>query len=163
MALLVSSNSCFPFVGVLNTLMMGSKSSTDHELDYEDLLERKFGSPLLHASSDWPISSVNVNGNKLSTGSSSPSSFAQRQQRPRSPVPAAAAIHERHEASRGDNFAEVTYVPVATAGPCRTDCQMVMPFMVLLFFMTLLVAVTQVSLEYHIFYSSVGRLFQHIS
>ena len=127
--------------------MMGSKSSTDHELDYEDLLERQFGSPLLHASSDWPISSVNVGGNKLTPGSSSPSSFAQRQQRPRSPVPAAAAIHERHEASRGDNFAEVAYVPVATAGPCRTDCQMVMPFMVLLFFMTLLVAVTQVSLD----------------
>ena len=125
--------------------MMGSKTKTDHELDYEDLLERQFGSPLLHASSDWPISSVNVGGNKLTPGSSSPSSFAQRQQRPRSPVPAAAAIHERHEASRGDNFAEVTYVPVATAGPCRTDCQMVMPFMVLLFFMTLLVAVTQVS------------------
>ena len=71
------------------------------------------------------------------------STFAQRQ-RPRSPVPA--AIHERQENAAGDNYAEVTYVPVATAGPCRTNCQMVMPFMVLLFFMTLLVAVTQVQI-----------------
>jgi len=40
-------------------------------------------------------------------------------------------------------FTEVTMIPVATAGPCYTNCQMVMPFMVLLFFMTLVVAVTQ--------------------
>ena len=39
--------------------------------------------------------------------------------------------------------ADVTRVPVATAGPCYTQCQMILPFMVLLFFMTLLVAVTQ--------------------
>eukprot|EP00094_Tigriopus_californicus_P000284 TCALIF_00274-PB protein Name:"Similar to SLCO5A1 Solute carrier organic anion transporter family member 5A1 (Homo sapiens)" AED:0.11 eAED:0.11 QI:460/0.90/0.91/1/0.63/0.58/12/137/1099 len=39
--------------------------------------------------------------------------------------------------------AEVTMVPVATAGPCYSQCQMIMPFMVLLFFMTLVVAVTQ--------------------
>jgi len=37
----------------------------------------------------------------------------------------------------------VTKVPVATAGPCYTQCEMILPFMVLLFFMTLLVAVTQ--------------------
>jgi len=37
----------------------------------------------------------------------------------------------------------VTKVPVATAGPCYAQCQMIFPFMVLLFFMTLLVAVTQ--------------------
>ena len=37
----------------------------------------------------------------------------------------------------------VKRVPVATAGPCYTPCQMIFPFMVLLFFMTLLVAVTQ--------------------
>jgi len=37
----------------------------------------------------------------------------------------------------------VTMIPMATAGPCYTNCQMVMPFMVLLFFMTLVVAVTQ--------------------
>ncbi len=34
-------------------------------------------------------------------------------------------------------------VPVATAGPCYSTCQMILPFMVLLFFMTLVVAVTQ--------------------
>ena len=42
-----------------------------------------------------------------------------------------------------DDFAEVTMVPVAKAGSCNTQCQMIMPFMVLLFFMTLVVAVTQ--------------------
>lgn len=40
-------------------------------------------------------------------------------------------------------FAEVTMVPVATDGPCYSNCKMIMPFMVLLFFMTLVVAVTQ--------------------
>ena len=37
----------------------------------------------------------------------------------------------------------VTRVPVATKGPCYTPCDMILPFMVLLFFMTLLVAITQ--------------------
>jgi hypothetical protein len=37
----------------------------------------------------------------------------------------------------------VSWVPVATSGACSTECQMIFPFMVLLFFMTLLVAVTQ--------------------
>jgi organic anion transporter 3A len=37
----------------------------------------------------------------------------------------------------------VTKVPVATAGPCYTPCEMIFPFIVLLFFMTLLVAITQ--------------------
>lgn len=51
-------------------------------------------------------------------------------------------------ASGGDlgsnnGYAEVTMIPVATAGPCYKHCQMILPFMVLLFFMTLLVAVTQ--------------------
>lgn len=41
------------------------------------------------------------------------------------------------------SYAEVTMVPVATAGPCYKQCQMILPFMVLLFFMTLVVAVTQ--------------------
>jgi len=108
------------------------------DIVYEDKPDfNTFGNPLIHASSDWPISVENVGGKSHTV-----STFAQRQQRPRSPVPA--AIHERQESFAGDNFAEVTYVPVATAGPCRTNCQMVMPFMVLLFFMTLLVAVTQV-------------------
>ena len=105
--------------------------------NYIDQNHYPYGNPLVHASSDWPMS-VEVE--------SKSSSFAQLQ-RPRSPVPAAAAIHERKSAFEGDNFAEVTYVPVATAGPCRTNCQMVMPFMVLLFFMTLLVAVTQVQIK----------------
>merc|ERR1719275_364545 len=34
-------------------------------------------------------------------------------------------------------------IPVASSGTCNSQCQMIMPFMVLLFFMTLLVAVTQ--------------------
>ncbi len=42
-----------------------------------------------------------------------------------------------------DDFAEVTMIPVATSGPCYSQCQMILPFMVLLFFMTLVVAVTQ--------------------
>lgn len=41
------------------------------------------------------------------------------------------------------SYAEVTMIPVATAGPCYKECDMILPFMVLLFFMTLLVAVTQ--------------------
>ena len=43
----------------------------------------------------------------------------------------------------GDLDAEVTMVPVATEGPCYSHCKMISPFMVLLFFMTLVVAVTQ--------------------
>ena len=37
----------------------------------------------------------------------------------------------------------VTMVPVATSGACYNECQMIFPFMILLFFMTLFVAVTQ--------------------
>ena len=121
------------FLGVLNTLMR-------NEMTY-DTLEHKFGNPLIHASSDWPIS-VDFTSNKNQDSDQTP--LAQLQ-RPRSPVPA--AIHERNLGNDNGNYAEVTYVPVATAGPCRTDCQMVMPFMVLLFFMTLLVAVTQVRIQ----------------
>ena len=48
------------------------------------------------------------------------------------------------KAAADDNdFQEVTMIPVATSGPCYSQCQMIMPFMVLLFFMTLVVAVTQ--------------------
>ena len=43
----------------------------------------------------------------------------------------------------GNNYVEVTMIPVATGGPCYKECQMILPFMVLLFFMTLVVAVTQ--------------------
>ena len=121
--------------------------------NYIDQNHYPYGNPLVHASSDWPMS-VEVE--------SKSSSFAQLQ-RPRSPVPAAAAIHERKSAFEGDNFAEVTYVPVATAGPCRTNCQMVMPFMVLLFFMTLLVAVTQVQIKLyfvHVIHINLTKIFQ---
>ena len=43
----------------------------------------------------------------------------------------------------GSSGSGVTKVPVATAGPCYTPCEMIFPFIVLLFFMTLLVAITQ--------------------
>ncbi|XP_043673472.1 solute carrier organic anion transporter family member 5A1 isoform X3 [Vespula pensylvanica] len=43
-------------------------------------------------------------------------------------------------------FAEVTVVPVATAGPCTSPCRTIFPFLILLFFMTFIVAVTQMPL-----------------
>ncbi|XP_023290281.1 solute carrier organic anion transporter family member 3A1 isoform X2 [Orussus abietinus] len=43
-------------------------------------------------------------------------------------------------------FAEVTVVPVATAGPCISPCKTIFPFLILLFFMTFIVAVTQMPL-----------------
>ncbi|KAK0163264.1 hypothetical protein PV327_006965 [Microctonus hyperodae] len=43
-------------------------------------------------------------------------------------------------------FAEVTAVPVATAGPCTSPCKTIFPFLILLFFMTFVVAVTQMPL-----------------
>ena len=48
-----------------------------------------------------------------------------------------------YSTASGRGYAEVTMIPVATAGPCYKECSMILPFMVLLFFMTLLVAVTQ--------------------
>lgn len=47
---------------------------------------------------------------------------------------------ENHD---GSEFQEVTMIPIATEGACYSQCEMIMPFMVLLFFMTLVVAVTQ--------------------
>ena len=41
---------------------------------------------------------------------------------------------------------EVTAVPVATAGPCYIPCNTVKPFMVLLFFMSSAVAISQMPL-----------------
>lgn len=41
---------------------------------------------------------------------------------------------------------EVTVVPVATAGPCTSPCRTIFPFLILLFFMTFIVAVTQMPL-----------------
>ncbi|XP_071442039.1 solute carrier organic anion transporter family member 3A1 [Hetaerina americana] len=43
-------------------------------------------------------------------------------------------------------FAEVTVVPVATAGPCNSPCRTIFPFLILLFFMTFIVAITQMPL-----------------
>ncbi|BES92605.1 Organic anion [Nesidiocoris tenuis] len=43
-------------------------------------------------------------------------------------------------------FAEVTVVPVATAGPCNSACHTIFPFLILLFFMTFIVAITQMPL-----------------
>lgn len=44
------------------------------------------------------------------------------------------------------DFAEVTVVPVASAGPCMTPCRTIYPFLILLFFMTFIVASTQMPL-----------------
>lgn len=48
-------------------------------------------------------------------------------------------------ALRGE-YSEVTVVPVATAGACNPPCTTIFPFLVLLFFMTFVVAVTQMPL-----------------
>ncbi|XP_058818484.1 solute carrier organic anion transporter family member 5A1 [Topomyia yanbarensis] len=45
-----------------------------------------------------------------------------------------------------ENFAEVTVVPVATAGVCNKPCRTIYPFLILLFFMTFVVASTQMPL-----------------
>lgn len=44
------------------------------------------------------------------------------------------------------NYAEVTVVPVASAGPCMSPCRTIYPFLILLFFMTFIVASTQMPL-----------------
>ncbi|KAK7054568.1 Solute carrier organic anion transporter member 5A1 [Halocaridina rubra] len=44
------------------------------------------------------------------------------------------------------SFSEVTAVPVATAGPCYIPCNTIMPFMILLFFMCTVVAISQMPL-----------------
>lgn len=48
--------------------------------------------------------------------------------------------------SSEDSFQEVTVVPVATSGPCSQICHTIMPFMVLLFIMSLAVSITQMPL-----------------
>ncbi|XP_037038961.1 solute carrier organic anion transporter family member 5A1 [Bradysia coprophila] len=45
-----------------------------------------------------------------------------------------------------EDFAEVTVIPVARAGPCTTPCRTIYPFLILLFFMTFIVASTQMPL-----------------
>ncbi|CAG9135206.1 unnamed protein product [Plutella xylostella] len=49
-------------------------------------------------------------------------------------------------AGGGREYSEVTVVPVATAGACNPPCTTIFPFLVLLFFMTFVVAVTQMPL-----------------
>lgn len=44
------------------------------------------------------------------------------------------------------DYAEVTVVPVASAGPCMSPCRTIYPFLILLFFMTFIVAATQMPL-----------------
>lgn len=45
-----------------------------------------------------------------------------------------------------EHFDEVTVVPVASAGPCISPCRTIYPFLILLFFMTFIVASTQMPL-----------------
>ena len=59
------------------------------------------------------------------------------------PSPLVSSGASGYSTASGRGYAEVTMIPVATAGPCYKECDMILPFMVLLFFMTLLVAVTQ--------------------
>ncbi|KAL1492885.1 hypothetical protein ABEB36_011059 [Hypothenemus hampei] len=51
-----------------------------------------------------------------------------------------------YAASHESDFSEVTIVPVATAGPCNSQCHTIYPFLILLFFMTFIVAITQMPL-----------------
>lgn len=48
--------------------------------------------------------------------------------------------------TRENEYAEVTVVPVATAGPCNSSCHTIYPFLILLFLMTFIVAITQMPL-----------------
>ncbi len=43
----------------------------------------------------------------------------------------------------GGGAGEVTMVPLVVPGPCQNQCNAMMPFMVLLFFITLVVSITQ--------------------
>ncbi|KAG6453172.1 hypothetical protein O3G_MSEX008005 [Manduca sexta] len=49
-------------------------------------------------------------------------------------------------AGAAHEYSEVTVVPVATAGACNLPCTTIFPFLVLLFFMTFVVAITQMPL-----------------
>jgi organic anion transporter 3A len=53
---------------------------------------------------------------------------------------------QAHALNADDNYQEVTVVPVATAGPCHKPCRTIFPFLILLFFMTFIVASTQMPL-----------------
>lgn len=53
---------------------------------------------------------------------------------------------QAHALNADDVYQEVTVVPVATAGPCHKPCRTIFPFLILLFFMTFIVAATQMPL-----------------
>lgn len=53
---------------------------------------------------------------------------------------------QAHALNSGVDFQEVTVIPVATAGPCHKPCRTIFPFLILLFFMTFIVASTQMPL-----------------
>lgn len=53
---------------------------------------------------------------------------------------------QAHALNADDAYQEVTVVPVATAGPCHKPCRTIFPFLILLFFMTFIVAATQMPL-----------------
>lgn len=53
---------------------------------------------------------------------------------------------EGSQAEALTDYAEVTVVPIATAGPCLSKCRTIYPFLILLFFMTFIVASTQMPL-----------------
>lgn len=55
-------------------------------------------------------------------------------------------IHGNSTNGGVQEYAEVTVVPVATAGPCTSPCKTIYPFLILLFFMTFVVATTQMPL-----------------
>lgn len=57
-----------------------------------------------------------------------------------------ACIHGNLTRGLVPEYAEVTVVPVATAGPCTSPCRTIYPFLILLFFMTFVVATTQMPL-----------------
>lgn len=48
--------------------------------------------------------------------------------------------------ANNNNYGDVTVVPVASAGPCISPCSTIYPFLILLFFMTFIVASTQMPL-----------------
>lgn len=53
---------------------------------------------------------------------------------------------QAHALNSDTDFREVTVIPVATAGPCHKPCRTIFPFLILLFFMTFIVASTQMPL-----------------
>jgi solute carrier organic anion transporter family, member 3A len=53
---------------------------------------------------------------------------------------------QAHALNSDVDFREVTVIPVATAGPCHKPCRTIFPFLILLFFMTFIVASTQMPL-----------------